>query len=1029
MRKLGIAIAVIVVLVVVVLLVLPSVLDVNSYHDRIQAELQQKLGRPVSLGRLHLSLLPLYFGAENPVIGEDANFPTGRPFAQASEVDVSVGLLPLLQKDIQINSLELKQPKIELVRNARGVWNYSTLGHPSGGAGSSQAPARKAGEPGSSGSSSQPLTLQDLKITDGQLALTDYQKRQPRAVYDHVDLRLVGYAADKQFDFEAAAHLPGKGKETIKLEGKAGPINNAEGANTPFDGSLEFSEVSLSGLQKFLNSTSLENTDAVISGKANLRSQEGRFDSDGSLKLDQPRVHGHDLGYPIAADYKVTDDLNAERLNIEKGNLKLGDTPIAVTGVMNTKPTPSQVDLEINAPNISIAEIAQLAAAFGTAFSPGMNIAGQLTADIHAQGAANQPALNGKLEGRNLEISGKDLRSPVKVPAIDLAMTPTEIRSNDFSASTGGTTVTGRFTLSQYTSNSPTVDADLHTGRADLGEFLSIAKAYGISGVEGVTGSGVISLNVHATGPVKNSANMNFTGDGMLQNAQIKTPSVTEPLKVANANLRFSQNSAILDNLKATVGSTNATGSLTMRDFENPQVQFTIAADKIIAAEWQKIFGTTATRAALEKHFWDVIPRAEAAPAAEPSIINRMTGTGKVNVGSIVYDDLVLSNVQSNVTIDHGMIHMEPVTAGVAQGQETGSIVIDARGTPITYTMAMKLDKADANQLLSSVSNLKKTLYGMLASNGNLRFSSGTDNIARTLNGNVNLNVTNGKLANVDVLYELANIGKFLSTGKTISQHGFTNLSSLKGNFNVQNGLAHTDDLQAAIDGATLSANGLVSLVDNSANMHVTAVLTKNMTDSIGGVNNVGGLMTTALANRNGELVIPVIVTGSLSSPHIVPDLETIARMRLQNLLPTASKPGDLTSGLLGALLGNKNNNQQTPQSDPQQQQNNNQQQQNNNKGIQGILDQLGGHKQQQQQPQPAQPQPQPQPNGSQTQPNGADAGQQQANGAQAGQQPQQPQQKPTWGDLLNGILNKKKQQPANQQPQPTPTPEQQPQK
>ncbi len=297
---------------------------------------------------------------------------------------MSVALWPLLHKDIQISSLELKQPKIELVRNARGVWNYDSLTHSPQPAASSQTPGPRApqqqqpstsssGQPagqtaeGQTGSSSQAFSLQDLKIIDGQMALTDYQKKQPRTVYDHIDLRLVGYAPDRAFDLEAAAHLPGKGAQLIKLEGKAGPINNAQSANTPFDGSLEFSEVSLSGLQKFLNSASLENTDAVISGKADLRSQAGKFDSAGSLKLDQPRVHGHDLGYPISADYKVSDDLNADKLKIEKGDLKLGNTPVAITGMMDMKPTPSQIDLKINAANVSIAEVAQLAADFGTA--------------------------------------------------------------------------------------------------------------------------------------------------------------------------------------------------------------------------------------------------------------------------------------------------------------------------------------------------------------------------------------------------------------------------------------------------------------------------------------------------------------------------------------------------------------------------------------------------------------------------------------------------------------------------------------
>jgi len=1011
MRKLAIAIAIILAIVVIVALILPSVIDVNSYHDRIQAELQNKLGRPVTLGKLHLSILPLYFGAENPVIGEDPNFRTGRPFAEANEVDVSVAFWPLLQKDIQVSSLELKQPKIELVRNAQGVWNYSTLGHnPSQQiiqAPRAPQPAPTQPGPSSGNNSNQALSLQDLKITDGQIGLTDYQKRQPRAVYDHIDFRLLGYAPDHPFDFSAAAHLPGKGAQLIKLEGTAGPINNAQTANTPFDGSLSFSEVSLAGLQKFLNSASLENTDAVISGKANLRSQAGKFDSDGSLKLDQPRVHGHDLGYPISADYKVSDDLNADKINIEKGNLKLGSTPVDITGMMDTRPTPSQINLKINAANVSIAEIAQLAADFGTAFSPGMNIAGQLTADLHAQGPTNQPAMNGSLQARNLEISGKDLRSPVKVPAIDLALTPADVRSNDFSASTGSTTVTGRFALSQYTSNSPTVDAEIHTGRADLGEFLSIAKAYGVSAADGVSGSGIISLNVHATGPIKNSANMNFSGDGALQNAEIKTPSLTEPLKIGNANLSFSQNSAVLHNLSAAVGSTHANGSLTLRNFENPQVQFTLSADKFIAAEWQKIFAATPT-AELKNQFWNLAPRAEAAAPPQSSIINRTTGNGKVTIGNLVYDDLVMNNVQSSVTIDHGVIRLDPVTAGVAQGQQTGSIVIDARNTPITYAVNMKMDKVDANQLLSSVSNLKKTLYGLLAANGNANFASGTDNIARTLNGNFNLNLSNGKLANVDLLYQLANVGKFLSTGKTISQHPYTNVAKMAGNFNVRNGVAQTNDLQAVIDGATLSANGLVNLVDNSANMHVTAVLTKAMTDSIGGVGGVGGYMNTALANRNGELVVPVILTGSLSSPRIEPDLEAIARMKLQNLLPTSSNPGNLTSGILGALMGNKNNPNQ--QSNQQGQPPNGQQR---NKGIQGILQQLGGQQQQQpaqQQPgqqQPAQQQP------AQQQPNQ----QPPANGAQAGNNQQQPQQKPSWVDVLNGVLNKKQQQqPANQQ-------------
>ena len=116
MRKLGIIVIIIVVLVVIAALAVPPLVNINRYHDRIQSELQQRLGRPVSLGQMHLSLLPLAIRVDNAVIGEDPAFHTARPFAQAQELDVEVKLLPLLHRDVQVQSLQLRKPQIDLVR-------------------------------------------------------------------------------------------------------------------------------------------------------------------------------------------------------------------------------------------------------------------------------------------------------------------------------------------------------------------------------------------------------------------------------------------------------------------------------------------------------------------------------------------------------------------------------------------------------------------------------------------------------------------------------------------------------------------------------------------------------------------------------------------------------------------------------------------------------------------------------------------------------------------------------------------------
>jgi hypothetical protein len=52
--------------------------------------------------------------------------------------------------------------------------------------------------------------------------------------------------------------------------------------------------------------------------------------------------------------------------------------------------------------------------------------------------------------------------------------------------------------------------------------------------------------------------------------------------------------------------------------------------------------------------------------------------------------------------------------------------------------------------------------------------------------------------------------------------------------------------------------------------------------------------------------VIPVNVTGTTSHPVFTPDVQALAQMKLKNLLPTSGNPGKLTSGLVGAISGQK---------------------------------------------------------------------------------------------------------------------------
>jgi AsmA protein len=887
MRKVVVGLIVIILIFLGILLV-PRFANVNYYRPQIEARLRDRLGRDVSLGQMTFSFFPLGFRAENVVISELPEFRTGKPFAEIQTFYVRPELWPLLHKEIRIKSLQLQGAKVELVRSNQGVWNFADM----------------------QGNTSQnkSYSLDQMKLYDGQIAVTDMQQHRPRAVYDHIDLIVNDFALDKSFSIDAHAHMPGAGKETIALAGKVGPLQK-DVVSIPFQGNLKLNQVSLAELRQFAKIEALVDSNAMLTGDADLKTDAGVIVSKGSINASDVQLRGVNLGYPINADYDLSASLNDGSTEIRKANLKLGKTPISVEGSVKTQPS-SVIDLKVQSSNAPISDVARLAAAFGTAFHTAMDVSGQMNINVHAQGPLNKPTLDGQVAAHNLRVSGGDLREPVQVDNIDVALSPDTIRSNDFTAKTGRTSVTGQFTLSQYTSNAPQLQARMNTGNAELGELLRIARAYRIDSVEGLTGSGSITMDVTATGPLNKTDQLTFSGNGAMRNVSISSASMAKALEIRTADLRFNANGVAFDNLDFSLGQTTARGNLTARNFNAPNLQFSFAANHVNVAEWEQILQSESKKGTEPK------PAPAQRPNPSQSIFTRMTGSGTVTVQTVVYDQLTLNDVHSTVNLDNGIITLKPITAGLYNGHQVGTVVMNARTRPVTYTVDSSLEGVDANQLLSSISPAKQTIYGVLSAKADTHFttSSGAAGIAQSLNGKASIKLNDGKIGNLDLLHQLATIGQFQTTARAVEP--FTKLVQMAGDFDIHNGVATTHNLRATIEDGSLAANGTVDLAHQNLNLHVTAVLSPQFSQAVGGT-SIGGLMNTALANRNGELVIPVVVTGTFQNPQVAPDLQQVAQMKLRNLLPSVNDPTKFTDQILGQVLRGKPGQQVEPQAQP----------------------------------------------------------------------------------------------------------------
>jgi hypothetical protein len=107
----------------------------------------------------------------------------------------------------------------------------------------------------------------------------------------------------------------------------------------------------------------------------------------------------------------------------------------------------------------------------------------------------------------------------------------------------------------------------------------------------------------------------------------------------------------------------------------------------------------------------------------------------------------------------------------------------------------------------------------------------------------------------------------------------------------VRNGMAQTNNLQAFLDVANVGITGNANLVSQALKLDVTAVLSKDFSQQVGGA-GIGGYMNTAVANSQGEIVIPATVTGTLQHPVI----RTLTTIRISDFKRRGT-PANLATG------------------------------------------------------------------------------------------------------------------------------------
>src|SRR5262249_47980160 len=171
---------------------------------------------------------------EDVSIADDPAF-SAAPFVTARSLKAGVELMPLiLSRSLRVESFVLDEPAVVLLRSSSGAWNFSSLG---------AAASAKSSDSSASSSAAMGVLVRKLAMRRGQLTVATRGSKTPPRVYRAVSLDASDLSYTSEFPFRLRASTPGGG--TVTLDGKAGPIDAKDAADTPVNAKLDVKHLDL----------------------------------------------------------------------------------------------------------------------------------------------------------------------------------------------------------------------------------------------------------------------------------------------------------------------------------------------------------------------------------------------------------------------------------------------------------------------------------------------------------------------------------------------------------------------------------------------------------------------------------------------------------------------------------------------------------------------------------------------------------------------------------------------------------------
>ncbi len=423
--------AVVVLLASAALFIFLKTFDINKFKPRIIDQISGAIGRRVNIDSLSLRISlkgGAFVGIHNLKIGDDPKF-SSEDFIVVKDINLGVNLMKYArEKSIEVSSVLIKNPKINIIRDENGQINAATIKvtipqepakqvrGSSVGNGFKPFPAVAFADNAVGSAAAIPLVIRTLTLTGGTVI---YQDRMLKPII-RVDITQIALQANDvsltnsfHFTVDASVFSPkdnihGAGLAEVDIDNSGIRFKNVNIISDLSDIALKDMVKSLPMLESAGLQESLKGKLQVAVGKMDVGAKGlGALSFNG--KLENGRVKIKIL--PVAAEHITFDFEGTEKiLRVKDSSLNLGQGTVKTTGQIDDYMTTQAFDFKTQWQGLSLSEL-------NPAKNQPIGMEGQINGQYHVkgQGLGGSPAMlasliadgeirvnNGKVVGINI---------------------------------------------------------------------------------------------------------------------------------------------------------------------------------------------------------------------------------------------------------------------------------------------------------------------------------------------------------------------------------------------------------------------------------------------------------------------------------------------------------------------------------------------------------------------------------------------------------------------------------------------------